>query len=254
MQSIFAFRLTDYSFQLCFNQPRFRVKGTGVKRKTSPKTEPDFYSMPCIKADDASMTLKWDHEGKVAVKLEEECKCSDPALRQKKQAETMMNYKDYVKDDNVFSSQRNASSAIGIPSIVASITGSKKPSLSAPSSFFDLSSSIDVYNFSRHRSESNDFCPRSLLHYSEDTNNRLRRSWNDSSFGKSLSETSLSTLQSLQDPILPLSPSSFSLDEMSQQRESLDINTDTIFSDLVFDGDRGFEEMPPSRQSYSRMA
>ena len=245
MQSIFAFRLTDYSFQLCFNQPRFRVKGTGVKRKTSPKTEPDFYSMPCIKADDASMTLKWDHEGKVAVKLEEECKCSDPALRQKKQPEKMMNNKDYVKDDNVFSSQRNASSAIGIPSIVTSITCPKKPSLSAPSSSFDLSSSIAVYTFSRNRSESNNFCPPALLPYSEDTNDRVPRSWNESPFSKSLSENALSTIQSLQDSVLSFP--SFSLDEMSQQRESLDANTDSIFSDLYFEGDWGLEEKLPSR-------
>ena len=236
-----AFRLTDYSFQLRFNQPRFRVKGTGVKGKTSPETEPDFYCMPCIKAGDASTTLKWDLEGKVAVKLEEDC--SDPALRQKKQAEKMMNNKDYVMDDNVFSSQRNASSAIGIPSIATSITGPQKPNLSAPSSSFDLSSSIAVYNFSLPRIVSNDFRPRSLLPYSEDTSDRVPRSWNDSSLDKSLSELSLSALKSLKDPILSLSSSDFSLDAMSQQRELLDINTDTIFSNLDFDGVRGFEEM-----------
>ena len=63
LPSMFAFRLTDYSFQLHFNQPRFRVKGTGVKGKTIPEAEPDFYSMPCIKAGIALTTLKWDLEG-----------------------------------------------------------------------------------------------------------------------------------------------------------------------------------------------
>jgi hypothetical protein len=201
--------------------------------------------MPCIKADDASTTLKWDLEGKVAVKLEEDC--SDPALRQKKQAEKMMNNKDYVMDDNVFSSQRNASSAIGIPSIATSITGPQKPNLSALSSSFDLSSSIAVYNFSRPIIVSNDFRPRSLLPYSEDTSDRVPPSWNDSSLDKSLSENALSTIQSLEDPVLSLSSSSFSLDEMSQQRESLDANTDSIFSDLYFEGDWGLEEKLPSR-------
>ncbi len=63
----------------CVNQPRFRVKGTGVKGATSPETEPNFYSMPFMKANDASTTLKRDPEGKVALKMEEECECSDPA-------------------------------------------------------------------------------------------------------------------------------------------------------------------------------
>jgi len=58
---------------------RFRVKGTGVKGATSPETEPNFYSMPFMKANDASTTLKRDPEGKVALKMEEECECSDPA-------------------------------------------------------------------------------------------------------------------------------------------------------------------------------
>ena len=231
MTSIFVFRLTDYSFQLRLNQPRFRVKGTGVKGAASPETEPNFYSMPFIKANDASTNLKRDLVGKVALKMEEECECSDPALCQKKQAEKMMNYKESDMGDNVFSSQRNTSLAIGIPSIATPFTGSKTPRLSAPSSSFDFSSSTTVYTFSRRMSGSNGSCPRSLLPYSEDTNDRVLCSWNESPFGKSLSETALSALQSLKDPVLSPSSSSFSLDEMSQHRESLDINTDSIFSD-----------------------
>ena len=243
------FRQSDYSFQLCFNQPRFRVKGTGVKGATSPETEPDFYSMPFINANDSSTTLKRDIEGKVALKTEEECKRSDPAVCQKKQAEKMMNYKEYAMGHNVFSSQRNTALAIGIPSIVTPNTGSKTPRLSAHSSSFDFSLSTTVCTFSRRMSESNDFCPRSMLPYLDNTNDRVPRSWNESAFGKSLSETSLSALQSLQHPILTPSSSSLWLDEMSQQQESPDINTDTIFSDLGFDGDWGFEEKLPSRQS-----
>ena len=60
---------------------------------TSPETEPNFYSMPFIKANEASTTLKRDLEGNIALKMEEECECSNPALCQKKQAEKMMNYK-----------------------------------------------------------------------------------------------------------------------------------------------------------------
>ena len=70
----------------------------------------------------------------------------------------------------------------------------------------------------------------------EDTNDRVLCSWIESPFGKSLSETSLSAILSLKDPVLSPSSSSFSLDEMFQQRESLDINTDSIFSEFGFDG------------------
>jgi hypothetical protein len=137
--------------------------------------------------------------------------------------------------------------AIGIPSIATPFTGSKTPRLSARSSSFDFSSSTTVYTFSRRMSGSNNLYPCSLLPYSEDTDDRVPLSWNESPFGKSLSETALSALQSIKDPVLSPSSSSVSLDEMSQQRESLDINTDSIFSDLGFDGDWGFEEKLPSR-------
>jgi hypothetical protein len=251
MPSIFVFRPPDYSFQLRFNQPRFRVKGNGVKGAASPETEPNFYSLPFIKANDASTTLKRDLEGKDALKMEEECECSEPVLCQKKQAEKMMNYNEYDMGDTVFSCQRNSSLAIGIPGIVPQITGYKKPRMAVPSSSFDFSSSTTVYTFSRRASESNDFCPRSLLPYLEDTNDRVLCSWNESQFGKRLSETSLSALQSLKDPVLSPSSSPFSLDEMFQQRESLDINTDSIFSELGFDGDWGLEAKLPSRQSHA---
>ncbi len=216
---------------------------------TSPETKPDFYSMPFFNANDASTTLKRDIEGKVALKIEQECKHSDPTQCQKKQAEKMMNDKEYAMGNNVFSSQRNTALAIGFPCIFRTNTGSNTPRLSAPSSSFDFSLSTTVYTFSHRMSESNDFCPCSMLPYLDSTNDRVPPSWNESTFGKSLSETSLSALQSLQDPILILSSSSLSLDEMSQQQESPVINSDTIFSDLGFDGDWGFEEQLPSRQN-----
>ena len=170
--------------------------------------------MPFIKANDASTTLKRDLEGKVALKMEEECKCSEPVLCQKMQAEKMMNYNEYDMGDTVISSQRNSSLAIGIPSIVPKKTSYKKPCLSFSSSSFDFSPSTTVYTFSRRASESNDFCPRSLLPYSEDTHDCAPHSWNELPFRKSLSEIALSALQSLQDPVLSPSTSSFSLDEM----------------------------------------
>ena len=196
MSSMFVFCPPDYSFHLRFNQPRFRVKGTGVKGASSPETEPNFYSMPFVKTNDASTTLKRDLEGKVALKMEEECECSDPAKCQKKQAEKMTNYKEYDMCDNVFSSQRNTSLLIGIPSIVPKKTGYKKPRLSVPSSSFDFSPSTTVYTFSRRASESNDFflvhCYLSwriqtIMYFALGSNHRLAK----------ISETALSTLQSL---------------------------------------------------------
>jgi hypothetical protein len=119
--------------------------------------------------------------------------------------------------------------AIGIPSIATPFTGSKTPRLSARSSSFDFSSSTSVYTFSRRMSGSNNLYPRSLLPYSEDTDDRVPLSWNETLFRRGLSENALSALQSLQGSFLSPSSSSVSLDEMSQQRESLDINTDSIF-------------------------
>ena len=147
--------------------------------------------------------------------MEEGCEGSDPAKCQKKQAEKMLKYKEYDMGDNVLSSQRNTSLAIGIPSIATPFTGSKKPRLSAPSSSFAFSSSTTVYTFSRHMSESNNLYPRSLLPYSEDTDDRVPLSWNESLFRRGLSENALSALQSLQGSFLSPSSSSFSLDEMS---------------------------------------
>ena len=98
--------------------------------------------MPFIKANDASTTLKRDLEGKVALKMEEECECSEPVLCQKKQAEKMMNYNEYDMGDTVFCCQRNSSLAIGIPSIVPT----------SSSILFSLSTTVDT--FSRHASKS----------------------------------------------------------------------------------------------------
>jgi hypothetical protein len=205
-------------FNFASNQPRFRVKGIGVKGKTNPETEPDFYSMPFVKADDTSTTSRRDLEDIVAVELEEKCKCSDPAPCWKKRVVKMMNYREHVVGDDAFSSQENASLAVGIPSIAAPIEGTKKTRPSDPSSSFHFSSSTTVYTFSRHMSEGNDFRYLSPVPHSEDTYDRVPRSGNKSPFGMSLSENSLSALQSLQDHILSPSSSSFLLDEMFQRR------------------------------------
>ena len=190
--------------------------------------------MPFIKANDASTTLKRDLEGKVALKMEEECECSDPAKCQKKQAEKMTNYKKYDMGDNVFSSQRNTSLLIGIPGIVPPITGSKTPRRSARSSSFDFSSSTTVYTFSRRMSGSNGSCPRSLLPYSEDTHGTLGTNCR---FAK-VSQRLLCRLYS------PSKTPSF----LRPPLPSRWMRCDTNFSNLGFGVDWGFEEKLPSRQ------
>jgi len=151
----------------------------------------------------------------VALRMKEEQGCPYPALCQKKQAEKMMSSKECGMGYTVFSCQRNILLAIVIPSIDKPITCHKTPRLSVPSSTFDFSPSTTVYTLSRHMSESHYFCPRSLLPYSNDTHDRVPRSWNESPFGKFFSKNVLLALQSLQEPVLSPSSSSFSLDEMS---------------------------------------
>lgn len=55
---------------LCQNMNRIRIKGTGIKGKASPSTEPDFYSMPLILPEDAEEYRHLEEE--LAAAMEEE--------------------------------------------------------------------------------------------------------------------------------------------------------------------------------------
>ena len=195
---------------------------------TSPETEPDFYSMPLIKAYDAFPILNRNFEGNYAAALDDMIKLSNLALKRKEQV---------VKKNE------------GI------IDNSKKELLSDPSLYFGLRSNTSGYTeLSRHDSKSIDTCAPLLSSCSKDTIDLASCVRRESVFGKSLSDSSLMVLQSLHEPILSPSISSFSLDEMSKQQGSLEINTDTIFSDQEFDGKRGLEEKFISRHIYARLA
>lgn len=234
-----------------FNQSRVRVKGTGVKAKTSPETEPDFYSMPFIKADDSLTILNTNFEGNSATALfEDKIKLSNPALNKKKHA-----FKEkYCVDRNVFYSPVNKLTN-GAPKTVTPVKGSNKELFSDPSSSFGLRSNTSGYiELSRHVSKRIDTCPPLLSSCSKDTNDLESSSRRESVFGKILSDSSLMALQSLHEPILSPSSSSFSLDEMSEQQGSLEINTDTIFSDQGFDGEWGLKEKFTPRHIYARLA
>jgi hypothetical protein len=55
---------------LCQNMNRIRIKGTGIKGKASPSTEPDFYSMPPIVPEDEAECRHLEEE--LAAAMEEE--------------------------------------------------------------------------------------------------------------------------------------------------------------------------------------
>jgi hypothetical protein len=183
--------------------------------------------MPFIKADDALTILNTNFEGNSATALfEDKIKLSNPALNKKKHA-----FKEkYCVDRNVFYSPVHKLTN-GAPKTVTPVTGSKKELLSDPSSSFGLRSNTSGYTDSRHASKLIDTCPPLLPSCSKDRNDLASSSWRESVFDKILSDSSLMVLQSLHEPILSPSSSSFSLDEMSEQQGSLEINTDTIFSD-----------------------
>lgn len=98
-----------------------RIKGTGIKAKSSPETEPDFYSMPPVKSKDASARLNHNLEMEVIVALEEEFNRSEntkqpsrklqDGCNQKKQPAKKKARKDesFETDSDDSSSPRNTS-------------------------------------------------------------------------------------------------------------------------------------------------
>eukprot|EP00580_Thalassiosira_gravida_P016178 CAMPEP_0201657556 /NCGR_PEP_ID=MMETSP0494-20130426/764_1 /ASSEMBLY_ACC=CAM_ASM_000839 /TAXON_ID=420259 /ORGANISM="Thalassiosira gravida, Strain GMp14c1" /LENGTH=470 /DNA_ID=CAMNT_0048134421 /DNA_START=181 /DNA_END=1593 /DNA_ORIENTATION=- len=125
---------------LCQNMSRIRIKGTGIKGKASPETEPDFYSMSWVKPDDASMAFNRDLEGEVTTATEEENKRPEPTQRQdrgskNKRSTSRRNAKNkYLEANFGNSSPRSASIAIDLHAVVTPDFRSKKQ-LSVISSF-----------------------------------------------------------------------------------------------------------------------
>jgi hypothetical protein len=71
-------RFLRHKLFLCQNMSRIRIKGTGIKGKASPETEPDFYSMPWVEPGETSRKFA-DLEGEVAAAIEEESKRFEPS-------------------------------------------------------------------------------------------------------------------------------------------------------------------------------
>ncbi|KAL3816940.1 hypothetical protein ACHAXA_009800 [Cyclostephanos tholiformis] len=127
---------------LCGMMPRFRVKGTGVKAKSNPSAEPDFYSMPFVKEEDSIAKLKRDLDDKTHL-------CTHPFLHANKQPENAVSHiKDHVADNSLAADASNN---------IAQARGSAK------SSSFDLSSS-SICN----QSQSTNFCLSSYSRISND--------------------------------------------------------------------------------------
>eukprot|EP00581_Thalassiosira_minuscula_P014363 CAMPEP_0183729642 /NCGR_PEP_ID=MMETSP0737-20130205/30800_1 /TAXON_ID=385413 /ORGANISM="Thalassiosira miniscula, Strain CCMP1093" /LENGTH=435 /DNA_ID=CAMNT_0025961881 /DNA_START=405 /DNA_END=1712 /DNA_ORIENTATION=- len=137
---------------LCQKMSRMRIKGTGIKGKASPETEPNFYSMPWVK-DDPCCALNRDLEGEVTAAIKEENRCSEPipssiVKRQERGSKKKQdhNRKDpkrkHFQTDNVPSSPRAAQTDLAPPAVVTPGTGNIKKPLSVPSSFQTCSNGI----------------------------------------------------------------------------------------------------------------
>jgi hypothetical protein len=185
-----------------------------VKSKSNPATEPDFYSMPSIKAKyHAATKSNGDLNGKIPL-------CAYPSVHAKKQPENSISQiKEHVADDNVIlSARRMASSALDASNNVTQAIGSTKSCKAPPSLSFDLSSSTI-----RHQGQSMNFCRSSYTRVSSDE----LTSWAEPAYDESLTESSV--MQFLREPILTPSVSSSWLNATSKLQGSLEVNTEPNF-------------------------
>lgn len=171
-------------------QSRIRIKGTGIKGKASPETEPDFYSMPWAEHRDASTALNEDLEGEVVAALEEEHKHNELTTKRlttkrqqtnskkKQQASKRISgkKKSGVETEYIYSSPRSGPQ-VSPPAVITPDTRGTKPELVIPSSFFEEPPSPIPSHSIFHRRRSldmmalplMDLCPPLLSSDSEDT-------------------------------------------------------------------------------------
>jgi len=175
---------------LCQEMSRIRIKGTGIKGKASPETEPNFYLMPWIKSEDASRALNRDLEGEITAAMEEENKRSEPKRPntkhhdrdcKKKQDNIRKNPKNkYFEADGVYSSPRSVSVVIAPLAVVTPDTRHTKKTPAVPSSFDNTSNATGTKFYRRpsqhlcrtgEKQNLADLCPPLLSSDSEDSNN-----------------------------------------------------------------------------------
>jgi len=116
---------------LCQKMSRIRIKGTGIKAKASPETEPDFYSMPFLKPEPSTTELNRDLEHEVTAALEDENKraCRESGKKEKKVGVADMFLYHHSPDHN--------SMGMGLPAVVTPDSRRSKKMLSVPSLLFE---------------------------------------------------------------------------------------------------------------------
>ena len=141
------------------------IKGTGIKGKASPETEPDFYSMPLVKPEDSSRSFTLNLEGQVAAAIEEENKRSEPmkhqpsrkrceddgTKRSSRSSRKRAKVAEPVASDGGYESPRFTSMDLAVPALVTPESGTR-PKLHVPSSF---DTSLLPTKFHRRPSSSN---------------------------------------------------------------------------------------------------
>lgn len=110
---------------LCQNMPRIRIKGTGIKGKPSPETEPDFYSMPWVVPEDVSRDLSCEFKCKVTAAMEDENKRVNPTQKKHRDRTSRIHSttrKDSIQKhsqtDHVYSSPRSTSTVFAHSAVV----------------------------------------------------------------------------------------------------------------------------------------
>jgi len=265
-------RFLKHKLFLCRNMSRIRIKGTGIKGKASPETEPDFYTMTWVVLEDTSEDLARELEDEVAAAMEEENKQSEPVkrARSKRQHRIIKNKRDGARKsptngtlldaDLSCSSPRSTPVVIAPPALVTPGTAYAKnlhpvsmqnmanlypPLLSSDSedaSYEKEPHSGDEIAFEgKHFHYLDSFAAPAPAHgFALEPRKKFHSRAATIQLVPSLpslTESSFSVAQSLREPIMTPSSSSSSLCETFRQEESLDINPDTIFSEKGFDGD-----------------
>lgn len=173
---------------LCQSMSRIRIKGTGIKGKASPETEPDFYAMQWVEPEDAD--LNRDLEGDVVAAMKEENKHSEPTTKRsvtkrqdrvsKKKQDA--NRKSHFRADHVSSSPKSVSADIASSAIVTPDTCVKPQLLDAPFSFDSAPNGYTKFHRRRSFQSSNRngdlpypniSCPPLLSSDSEDANENI---------------------------------------------------------------------------------
>lgn len=203
------------------NMARFRIKGTGVKGKASPETEPDFYSMAWISIEGEEAARNQDMVSEAAEEMEEERLSSKPAPTKKRRQDVVGGHK---KVGTAKRKNGNQPAKKRYPSAFPTPEDTKEP-LSIPSS---LMPPLPALSDSAVDSD-NEADPLSgIAAQVQSSPFILQPREHEPSVQSILSESSISIALSVREPILTPSSSSSSLQDMMKD-EMQSLNPDEIF-------------------------